>query len=119
MDIDGRDAQYARDPSSLTAILADLEAQGYGGQFAAREGGRLVCFTCSTEHDAATTQMTALRRTEGASDPDDMLAIVALTCPSCQAKGTAVLSYGPEAPMADAEVLPALEDDREGTGTLD
>jgi hypothetical protein len=116
MDTDSSDAQYAQDPSSLGSILADLEARGYRGQFAAREGSRLACFTCSTEHDAAATAMTALRRTEGASDPDDMLAIVALTCPSCQAKGTAVLTYGPEAPMADAEVLRALEDDREGTG---
>lgn len=116
MDTEGSHAQYARDPSSVTAILAEFEGQGYRGQFAAREGARLLCFTCSTEHDAATTAMTALRRTEGASDPDDMLAIVALTCPSCQSKGTAVLNYGPEAPMADAEVLRALEDDRDGTG---
>ena len=116
MDTDASDAQYARDSSSLTAILAEFEAQGYGGQFAAREGARLLCFACSTEHDAATTAMTALRRTEGASDPDDMQAIVAVTCPSCHTKGTAVLNYGPEAPMADAEVLRALEDHREGTG---
>ena len=53
-----------------------------------------------------------LRRLEGASDPDDMLAVVGLACPHCSAQGTAVLGYGPEAAAVDAEVLERLEDAR-------
>ena len=47
---------------------------------------------------------------EGASDPDDMLALVAMTCPQCGARGTLVLAFGPMAPEADVDVLVRLED---------
>ena len=50
-----------------------------------------------------------MRRTEGVSDPDDMLAVVALTCPQCGAAATAVLGYGPEAAEDDSEVLRTLQ----------
>jgi hypothetical protein len=56
--------------------------------------------------------MSSLRRLEGASDPDDMVAIVAITCPNCAAQGTVVLGYGPMATLQDAEVLKELQDDR-------
>lgn len=72
---------------------------------AARPGGRLRCFTCRTDSDAASVEVTALRRTEGASDPDDMLAIAALTCPNCGTRATLTLGYGPESSEDDAEVL--------------
>ncbi len=75
---------------------------------AARPGGWLICFTCHTESQAADVDVEVLRRTEGASDPDDMLAVVALTCPQCGARATVVLGYGPEAAEDDAEVLLAL-----------
>jgi hypothetical protein len=52
--------------------------------------------------------VTDIRRTEGASDPDDMLAVVALTCPRCQTRAAAVLGYGPEAAEDDADVLRTL-----------
>jgi len=75
---------------------------------AARQGARLICFTCHTESDAADVDVESLRRTEGASDPDDMLAVVALTCPQCGTRATVVLGYGPEAAEDDAEVLLVL-----------
>ena len=81
---------------------------------AARPGGRIICFVCRTESDARDVDLSCLRRTEGASDPADMLAVAALTCPSCGAKGTAVLNYGPESSEDDAEVLYALHDQRPG-----
>lgn len=55
-------------------------------------------------------QVDSLYRVEGASDPDDMAAVVAVTCPRCSAKGALVLKYGPEASGADADVLLALPD---------
>jgi hypothetical protein len=47
---------------------------------------------------------------EGASDPADMLAVVALVCPICKTHGTLVVGYGPEAGPDDAEVLSGLGD---------
>ncbi|HEX2048461.1 MAG TPA: hypothetical protein VHF27_11890 [Acidimicrobiales bacterium] len=94
--------------ATLGEILRTLEAAGFTAQMAARPDGVLVCFNCRTESPAATFQLQAQRRTEGASDPDDMLAIVGLVCPSCGAKGTAVLGYGPESDENDAEVLARL-----------
>lgn len=53
--------------------------------------------------------MAGLGRAEGVSDPDDMLAVVAVTCPNCGTPGTVVLGYGPESSEDDAEVLLALQ----------
>jgi hypothetical protein len=112
------DAQYARDPSSLTSILSQFEDEGFGGQFAVREGATLLCLQCRAEHAAGEMPMSALRRTEGASDPADMAAVVALACSSCSNKGTVVLNYGPEAGIDESDVLLALEDRREGAGVI-
>jgi hypothetical protein len=89
--------------------VSELEAAGFGGQVGPRPGGHLLCFTCRTESDAASFEVRAIRRTEGVSDPDDMLAVVALTCPACGTRATAVLGYGPEAAEDDAEVLRTLQ----------
>lgn len=110
------DAQYARDPSSLTAILTQFEQDGFRGQFAVRDDAGVECLACHHRQAAADVPMTALRRTEGASDPADMAAVVALTCPSCRTKGTLALKYGPEAGADESDVLLALEDQREGGG---
>lgn len=90
---------------NLAEVIGQLEGAGYTGQMAARPGGRLICFTCHNESDASEIDVEFLRRTEGASDPDDMLAVVALTCPKCATLATAVLGYGPEAGEDDSEVL--------------
>ncbi|MFL6244002.1 MAG: hypothetical protein ACJ73V_13395, partial [Acidimicrobiia bacterium] len=76
-----------------------------------REGGQVECLTCHRLHGGETV-FRQLRRLEGASDPDDMLAVVGLACPHCSAQGTAVLGYGPEADAVDTEVLELLEDAR-------
>jgi hypothetical protein len=56
--------------------------------------------------------MSSLRRMEGASDPGDMMAVVAIECPSCQAQGTLVLGFGPAASAEDSDVLLVLRDFR-------
>jgi hypothetical protein len=88
--------------------VSELEIAGFEGQVGPRPGGRLLCFTCRTESAAAAFEVTAMRRTEGVSDPDDMLAVVALTCPRCGTRATAVLGYGPEAAEDDSDVLRML-----------
>ena len=91
--------------ATLTEIIATLEAAGFTGQMASREGGMIQCLTCRQESPASDFRLQAMRRTEGASDPADMLAVVGLTCPKCETQGTAVLGYGPEADPDDAEVM--------------
>jgi hypothetical protein len=94
--------------ATLTEILTTLEADGFGGQMAPRPGGMILCLTCRQESRAGEFTLQAMRRTEGASDPDDMLAVVALVCPRCGTKGTMALGYGPEADPDDAEVVAHL-----------
>jgi hypothetical protein len=91
--------------ATLGEIMGTMDAAGFSAQMAARPGGLILCFTCRQESPAAEFELEAQRRTEGASDPADMLAIVGLVCPRCAARGTAVLGYGPEADPDDAEVL--------------
>ncbi len=112
------DPQYARDPSSLTAIIEQFEGEGFTGQFAVREAGVLACLSCRLQRPAGEYDMAALRRAEGASDPADMAAVVGLTCPNCGNRGTAALKYGPEASIEESDVLVALEDRREGDGVI-
>lgn len=55
------------------------------------------------------------RRLEGASDPDDMVAIVAISCPVCATQGTLSPQYGPMGHWEeDADVLQHPE--RRGSG---
>jgi hypothetical protein len=98
----------AQDPSGLVEILDDLRGQGYTADLRAVEGGSIACGSCGQESPAPAVQPAALRRTEGASDPGDMAVVVALACPRCGTKGALVLRFGPEAGIADADVLAAL-----------
>ncbi len=98
------------DPSTLSELLASFEAESYKTQMAARTDGLVLCTSCHQEIDAEEMQVDGLERTEGASDPADMLAVVALVCPVCQAHGTLVLGYGPDASQEDSDVLARLGD---------
>ncbi|HVE62800.1 MAG TPA: hypothetical protein VNB94_03210 [Mycobacteriales bacterium] len=100
----------------MTEALAHFEAEGYTGQMAARDGAAVMCFSCRAESPAREVSLQGMIRTEGASDPADMTAVAALICPSCEAKGTVVLHFGPGATLEESEVLRALEDDRGETG---
>ena len=96
--------------STLTEVIDRFEARGYGAQFGAREGAEILCFTCRATFPAGDAGIEALERLEGASDPDEMAAVVAMCCPRCGARGTIVLKYGPESASEDGEVLLALGD---------
>ena len=97
-------------PATILEVIAELEADGFTGQFGARPGGRIMCFTCRQDFPAADTGLQTIHRLEGASDPDDMAAIGALCCPRCDARGTIVLKYGPESSAEEAEALLVLQD---------
>lgn len=100
------------DGTTLIEIVRALETRGYTAQMVPRPGGLVRCSQCHTERPAHEFGLESLCRTEGASDPDDMAAVVALVCPTCGAHGTAALHYGPEASPEEADVLRLLDDRR-------
>lgn len=103
------------DPSetaTLTELLAAYADGGFTSSFSSAPEVALDCDACGGRFPAADASMSSLRRLEGASDPADMLAVVALTCPLCAARGTAVLGYGPAAVPEDGDVLGAFRDHR-------
>jgi len=107
---DWLDGGYSPDGMTLLEVIDSLEAEGYTGQLMAREGSTVECATCHTRTPA--DKMVGdhrLYRLEGASDPDDMVAVAALRCPNCGTLGTLVLSYGPESSAVDADVLRCLD----------
>ena len=85
-------AGVARDASTLADIVTAFEEAGYRGQLSVRPGGALECLTCHHVLPAATFGRPRLRRLEGASDPDDELAVLALVCPNCATRGTVVVN---------------------------
>jgi hypothetical protein len=98
------------DRDTLTAVLAGLAEQGWTGNVTVTEEGRVRCPGCRHEADPAEIQVDSLRRMEGTSDPDDMLAVIAVTCGECGEKGVMVVHYGPGASPEEADVLRALDD---------
>jgi hypothetical protein len=96
--------------STMVAVSADA---GYAYQFVAQEGAAIRCSNCESVRPASDFPMDALRRMEGASDPDDTVAVIAVRCPACDAQGTMVLNYGPSGSPEEGDILLALRDNRE------
>jgi hypothetical protein len=108
-------AGVARDAETIIDVLRELEPLGYTTQFlpvsvTADEppSDEVECVTCRHCVPTASLASLPLRRLEGASDPDDMVAIAAMECPRCGARGTMVLHYGPLATPEDDAILGAL-----------
>jgi len=99
---------------TLVDVLDQFGAEGYQGQFDGPRG-KVRCLTCRRETDPADVPVERMRRLEGASDPADMLAVVALRCPHCATSGTLVLNYGPESTPEEADILAALPEPAAGT----
>jgi hypothetical protein len=97
------------DNTSLVAVLAGLRQAGYEADLDVADDGRLCCRACDHRAVPDEVRLDELRRLEGASDPADMMAVLAVRCPSCGARGTAVVRYGPEAEPGHAELLRHLE----------
>src|SRR5262249_30666128 len=104
----------ARDAQTLADVIARLEQAGYRSQFAIPresppDAGRISCLVCRTQSHPPDVRVDALLRLEGASEPDEMLAIAALVCPQCGARGSLVVNYGP---LGDAQEMDPLGDTR-------
>ncbi len=102
-------AEYASDGTTLVEIIRLLEEKGYTAQMAPADDGTIRCFNCHQDSPADTVHLDQMCRTEGASDPADMVAVAAVRCPRCGAKGTVALKYGPGATPDEAEVLGLLD----------
>jgi hypothetical protein len=102
------------DNTTVTSVLATFDRAGFGPTLFATDGGRVRCTLCGAESAPGDVHVEAVRRLEGASDPDDMQAVVAATCPSCARPGTMVLHYGPMASAGDADVLKDLAGTSDG-----
>jgi hypothetical protein len=114
-----RPTQAPSDNTTLVEVLAGYRDAGFDASFVPEEGGTVFCESCNTTLDAARLEMQSLRRLEGASDPDDMVAVVALECPVCGRAGTMVLGFGPAASAADHDVMRSIQDHRsDDRGTL-
>lgn len=93
---------------SQVEVEEHLQAEGFEGQFGAREGARLLCFTCHREFPAEEVDADRARRIDGESDPADMSIMVPVTCPHCHTSGTLALQFGPMASAEESEVIAAL-----------
>lgn len=107
----------ARDEATETGSVGDrsqseverhLEREGFGGQFGAREGGRILCFACHREFGADDVDADDARRVEGESDPADMAIVVPVRCPHCGTAGALAVQFGPMASAEEADVVAAM-----------
>lgn len=98
--------------NTVTDLLRGYASAGYDTEMLVTQESLIRCRRCNAEMDPRAVHLDSLRRVEGASDPDDMQAVVALTCAHCGAKGALVVAYGPGGSLEDAEVLAALDDHR-------
>ena len=100
------------DETTMTNVLEGYAEGGFDSSFVVTDDSELECVECGAVSAPSDVSMSSLRRLEGASDPDDMVAVVAVTCPACGAQGTLVLGFGPMSTAEDAQVLRDLQDDR-------
>jgi hypothetical protein len=104
----GADASMPAD-TPLLSVLNGFEANGYVAQFVPLEAGVIRCTAGDHRFSAASVDIEQSRRLEGVSDPADMLIVLGLVCPICDAAGTLVLHYGPEATIEEVDALTALQ----------
>lgn len=100
------------DNTTLLEVLKRLADDGWDQNLSVIDDGQVRCPRCRTASDPSTLTLDTMRRLEGASDPADMLAVLAITCPSCEARGVAVVNYGPEAAEGESMLLRAIEQER-------
>jgi hypothetical protein len=104
----GSEPGVPSDNTTLSEVLDEFLRSGFAGDVRVSDDGRLCCGVCGYCAAATEVALQEIRRLEGASDPADMVAVLAMTCPACKSDGVAVASYGPEASPGEALVLREL-----------
>lgn len=97
------------DNTTLLDVLDELAEQGYTATMWVGANGKIRCEGCAAEMDPADLPVHEFRRLEGASDPDDMLVVVAAVCTACDTKATIVIHYGPESSPEELDALTQFE----------
>jgi hypothetical protein len=109
MNPEDRAPLTARGAETVTEVLRTFSEQGIDTQFVPGPArGALRCTNCASISSAAEYTVLEERRLEGASDPDDLVLVVAASCPVCRASGALVLGYGPEASEVDTDLVLGL-----------
>lgn len=97
------------DNTTAVAEIDDLRAQGYDADYVVGEGGVVRCTACRHEMQPDEVDVDVFRRLEGASEPDEMSAILAITCGECGTKGIVMVGYGPNASPDEGDLLLAVD----------
>ena len=100
------------DNTTLVEVLKGYEDAGWTTAFEVFEDGSVRCGTCQVVTAPSSLEIHSLRRLEGASDPDDMLAVLAVRCPSCGGRGVIVVNFGPEMTEGQVRLMHEAEDRR-------
>ncbi len=100
------------DNTTLVDVLRGYEEDGWTTTFELLDDGSLNCGSCGMAILSDAVKVHSLRRLEGASDPADMLAVVAVTCPHCGSGGVITLNYGPEMTEGQVALLHHAQDER-------
>lgn len=97
---------------TLVDVLRTLSEAGYDTDFFVQDDGNVCCGRCRACQPPEGLALDGVRRLEGASDPADMAAVLAVRCDACGSRGTAVVRFGPEASAGEAILLTGLDDQR-------
>jgi hypothetical protein len=100
------------DNTTLSDVLDQYESAGFSGQFEITDSSSITCVTCGRASSPSEFAMHGRRRLEGASDPDDMMSVVGVACPRCEARGVLVLGFGPNASDVETAVAKHLRERR-------
>jgi hypothetical protein len=96
------------DNTTMTEVLRQLGLAGYDAQLIVTDDSSVLCARCGVSSEARDVTVHSRRRMEGASDPADMVVVLAAACPACGARGTLVMGYGPNASGPEGDVQRAL-----------
>lgn len=112
IDGDAASGSLPPTPATLTEVVDAAKRAGFTTDFATTPGSKVRCDACGHESDPADVSRAWMHRLEGTSDPDELVTVSALRCPSCGAQGLLVLPFGPGADDVEGDVsrrLPAPE----------
>jgi hypothetical protein len=96
-------------PATVLEAVRELEAEGFGANFALRGDG-VHCGVCGEDHLVGAAEVVRVYRFEGPSDPDEEAVVYALRCPLCHAGGSLVSAFGPGADPEVADRLVLLDE---------
>lgn len=106
------DAAGTAEPT-IVQIVAEYAEAGFSADAFVTEDGRLLCGSCGATSEPGGVEVHSIRRLEGHSDPADMSGVLALVCPACGARATAVLRFGPEADAGEQAIWLHTQDRRD------